>query len=276
VITPRYFDTIDVAPTRGRTFTRADGPDAAPVAIANERFVSLFFPDQDPLGRRIKLGEEDEPWRTIVGVVPDLHLGGAIGAVDPRHEGVYIPLQQNAIDFMSLMIRTEDAPMTMTSAVQDQIHAIDPTLPIYWVRSLNEQYRRDTWFYRAFGTLFMAFGLAALMLATIGLYGVMSFSASNRTREIGIRMALGARARSVIGLILRLGAADLAVGLVLGLGLASLLSRALGTMFFGVEPWDPAIFAAVLLTLTVTGLVASLIPARRATRVDPLEALTYE
>jgi putative ABC transport system permease protein len=276
VVTPRYFDTIDVAPIRGRVFARTDGPDGAPVAVVNERFVSLFFPNEDPLGRRIKLGDENEPWLTIVGVVPDLHLGGAIGFVDPKNEGVYIPLSQNTINFMSIMMRTEEAPTTYTAMVQDRIQAIDPTLPIYWVRSLSEQYRLDTWFYRAFGTLFMSFGVAALILATIGLYGVMSFSAQNRTREIGIRMALGAGARSVLALILRFGAIQLGVGLLLGVALAAFLSRALGMLLVGVDPWDPAIFGIVLLTLAATGILASFIPARRATRVDPVDALTYE
>ena len=104
MITPRFFDIVDVKPVRGRTFDRADGPDAQPVAIVNERFAELFFKDRDPLGARIKLGADDVPWRTIVGVVPDLYLGGAIGAFNPQHEGVYIPLAQNVINFMSLVV----------------------------------------------------------------------------------------------------------------------------------------------------------------------------
>lgn len=276
VITPGYFDVIDVMPLEGRTFTRADTKDTQPVAIVNERFVDLFLPDEEPIGKRIKLGEDDEPWRTIVGVVPDLHLGGAIGNFDKRHEGVYLPLSQNVIDFMSLFVRTEQAPMTLTSMVQDEVNAIDPTLPIYWVRSLNEQYALDTWFYRAFGTLFMAFGVAALALATIGLYGVMSFSASNRTREIGVRMALGAGAKNVMLLIVRLGATQIVTGLVLGVAFALVLSRALGVLLFNVDPWDPFIFATVIVTLAVTGLLASVVPARRATRIDPVDALGYE
>ena len=141
---------------------------------------------------------------------------------------------------------------------------------------MNDQYALDTWFYRAFGTLFVAFGIAALALATIGLYGVMSFAASNRTREIGVRMALGAGAKNVMMLILKLGATQIAIGLVLGLALALVLSRALGAMLFNVDPWDPTIFVTVVLTLAATGLVASLIPAWRATRVDPVDALSYE
>ena len=276
VITPRYFDIVDVTPVRGRAFERSDGPDAPPVAIVNQRFVELFFKDRDPLGARIKLGPDDVPWRTIVGVVPDLHLGGAIGAFNPQHEGVYIPLAQNVINFMSLVVRTDQAAMSYTATIQDEVHRRDRALPLYWVRSLADQYRLDTWFYRAFGTLFVAFGLAALAMATIGLYGVMSFSTGNRTREIGVRMALGAERRNVLLMILRQGAWQIAAGLALGLGVAALLSRGLGILLFGVRPWDPAVFAVVVLSLAAAGTLASFIPARRATRIEPVEALRLD
>jgi predicted permease len=276
VITPSYFDIVGVRPVRGRVFARTDGPDTEPVAIINERFAELLFPGRDPLGSRVKLGEDDAPWRTIVGIVPDLYLGGAIGANNPRHEGVYIPLAQNVINFMSLAVRTEQAPQSYAATIQDEVNQIDAALPLYWVRSLADQYALDTWFYRVFGTLFVAFGLAALALATIGLYGIMSFSAGNRTREIGVRMALGAGARNVMMLIVRQGAWQLAAGLTLGLAFAALLSRGLGILLFGVEPWDPFIFGAVVLTLTAAGLLACVIPARRATHVDPVEALRYD
>ncbi|MDH4064439.1 MAG: ABC transporter permease [Acidobacteriota bacterium] len=276
VITPGYFDVVGVRPVRGRAFSRTDGPDAEPVALVNERFVELFFAGRDPLGARIKLGQDDVPWRTIVGVVPDLYLGGAIGALNPRHEGVYVPLAQNVINFMSLAVRTEQAPMSYTATIQAEVNQIDPALPLYWVRSLSDQYSLDTWFYRAFGTLFVAFGIAALAMATIGLYGIMAFSAGNRRREIGVRMALGADRQSVMRLILRQGAWQLGAGLALGLGLAALLSQGLGILLFGVEPWDPIIFGAVVTALAAAGLLACAIPARRATRVDPVEALRYD
>jgi predicted permease len=276
VITSRYFDVFDVAPVRGRTFTDADRPDTQPVAIVNERFVRLFMPEGDPLGRRIRLGDDAEPWRTIVGVVPDMHLGGAIGANNPRHEGAYVPLAQNTINFMTLLVRTEPPPMTLASAIQGEINKIDSALPLYWVRSLADQYSLDTWFYRAFGTMFMAFGFAALLLATVGLYGVMSFSVGQRTREIGVRMALGAEAKSLLMLVLAQGAFQVGVGLLIGVGIAALLSRGLGILLFGVEPWDTTIFIAVVVTLASAGMMACLFPARRATRVDPIDALRYE
>jgi ABC-type antimicrobial peptide transport system permease subunit len=246
------------------------------VAIVNERFVSLFFQNKDPLGARIKLGPGDVPWRRIVGVVPDLYLGGAVGAINPRHEGVYIPLAQNVINFMSLVVRTEQSPASYAGTIQDEVNRMDAALPLYWVRSLSDQYSLDSWFYRAFGSLFVAFGLAALAMATIGLYGIMAFSASSRTREIGVRMALGADRRNVLLLILRQGVWQIGVGLALGLGLAALLSRALNTMLFNVRPWDPAIFGAVVAALALAGLVACLIPASRATRTEPVDALRYD
>jgi predicted permease len=276
VVTPGYFDVVAVRPVRGRTFARTDSAGSQPVAIVNERFAALLFKDRDPLGARIKLGADDAPWRTIVGVVPDLHLGGAIGALNPRHEGVYLPLAQNVINFMSLVVRTDQAAMSHTATIQAEVHRLDPALPLYWVRSLAEQYALDTWFYRAFGTLFVAFGLAALAMATIGLYGVMSFSAGTRTREIGVRMALGAERGSVLRMILGQGLGQIAAGLALGLILAALLSRGLGILLFGVRPWDPAVFAAVVVALAAAGTLASFIPARRATRIEPVDALRLD
>ena len=276
VISPGYFDAFDVKAVKGRTFTDADQAESLPVAVVNERFVERFLGRADPIGRQIRLGEDAGPWRTIVGVVPNMHLGGALGRIDTQDEGVYLPLDQNVINFMTLVVRTERDPMTYASAIQSEVNAIDPALPLYWVRSLEEQYRLDTWFFRAFGTLFMAFGFAALALAVVGLYGMMSFSVGQRTREIGVRMALGAPADRILRLVLGQGSLQLAIGVLLGLGLAALLSRGLGILLFGVRPWDPAVFAVVVATLGLSGLAACFIPARRATRVEPIDALRCE
>ena len=278
VVSPGYFDTLEVAPVRGRVFDRTDTPDTAPVAIVNEQFVALYLDDGDPIGQQIKLGDDEEPWRTVVGVVPNLHMGGiGAGGGVPQHEGVYVPLTQDVPSYVYIFMRTAQDPMTLTSAVQASIRAIDPQLPIYWVRSMNEQFAMNAVFFEIFGTLFTAFGVAALLLATIGLYGVMSFSASNRTREIGVRMALGAQGRNVLLLILRRGALQLAIGLVLGLGLAGLLAQGLQVMLFNINPWEnTVIFTTVVVTLSLAGLVACFIPAQRAAQVSPVEALRYE
>ena len=278
VVSPGYFNALEVTPVRGRMFDRSDTPDTAPVAIVNEQFVALYLDDGDPIGQQIKLGDDEEPWRTVVGVVPDLNMGGRGGGSDvPQHEGVYVPLAQDVANYVYVFLRTAQDPMTLTSAVQASIGAIDPLLPLYWVRSLNEQYALTTLFYEIFGTLFTAFGVAALLLATIGLYGVMSFSASNRTREIGVRMALGAHRRNVLLLMLRRGALQLVIGLFLGLGLAGLLAQGLQALFFNVSPREnTVIFVTVVLTLSLAGLAACVVPARRAAQVSPVDALRYE
>lgn len=272
VVSADYFTLLGVRPLTGRVFGAGDRVDTAPVALVNERFVKSFLSAGDPIGARVRVGDNDAPWRTVVGVVPDLHLGG-FGNAEARDEGVYVPLAQNTINFMSLLVRTERAPASVASAVQAQVTAIDPTLPLYWVRSLDEQYALDSWFFRAFGGLFMAFGFSALALATIGLYGVMSFAVGNRTREFGVRMALGAKIGDVWRLVLTQGAWQLAVGLGLGLVVAAALARSLATFLFGVRPWDPLVFLMVVATLAAAGIAACAIPARRATRVDPMSAL---
>jgi predicted permease len=276
VITPAYFDIFDIKPVAGRTFTDADGPDARPVAVVTERFAQRFLPTGDPLGQQIRLGDNDAPWRTIVGVVPDMHVGGAFVSNGVRDEGVYVPLAQSVINFMSLIVRTAHDPMSYAAAIQAEVNTIDPALPLYWVRSLDQQYALDTWFFRAFGTLFAVFGIAALILAVVGLYGVMSFAVTQRTREIGVRMALGAESRRIVELVLGSGARQLGVGIALGVAVAAALSRALQAMFFGVSPWNPTVFGAVIVTLSVAALVACLIPAARAIRLNPVDALRYE
>ena len=276
VITPAFFDVFDVKVVAGRSLTDADRDGTLPVAIVNQRFVQRFIGGRDPLGRKVRLGDDDAPWRTVVGVVPDMHLGGTFAQLDPHDEGVYLPLAQNVINFMSLIVRTERDPNASAAAIQSEVNKIDPALPLYWVRSLEQQYRMDTWFFRAFGTLFMAFGFAALALAVAGLYGVMSFSVSQRTREIGVRMALGSQARDILQLVLRQGSLQLAIGVLAGVAFAAALSRALQAMLFGVNPWDPIVFAVVVATLGLAGIAACLIPASRAMRLDPVDALRYE
>ena len=278
VVSPDFFDALGTAPVRGRVFGRTDTPDTAPVAIVNEQFVALYLDGGDPIGQQIKLGDDEEPWQTVVGVVQDLNMGGIGGGGGvPQHEGVYVPLAQNVANYVYLFVRTAQDPLTLTSAIQASVGAIDPRLPLYWVRSLNEQYALNVLFFEIFGTLFTAFGVAALLLATIGLYGVMSFSASNRTREIGVRMALGAQSQSVLMLILRRGALHLAIGLFVGLGLAVLLVQGLQAIFFNINPSENAfVFATVVVTLSLAGLTACFVPARRAAHVSPVEALRYE
>jgi len=275
VITPGFFETFDVELLRGRDFTVQDDADALPVAIVNESFAAKFFPDSDPLGRRFRMGasESEAPWLTVVGVAPDMYMSGPD---NEQPEGFYVPVPQNTQRFMSIALRADGPPMALAPVVRDEVIAIDENLPIYWVRTLSDAIRAGTWFYIVFGTLFMVFGAVALLLAAIGLYGVMAFSVSRRTKEVGVRMALGAETGHVLKMVLKQGMFQLAFGVVLGLGLGALLSFALRIILFDVEPLDPTIFAAIVVVLVGTGMLATLLPARRATRVDPIIALRYE
>jgi ABC-type antimicrobial peptide transport system permease subunit len=209
-----------------------------------------------------------------VGVVQDMYLGGPDNN-DP--EGVYVPLAQNDARFLSISMRAAGgAAMSLAPMVRDEVIGIDSDLPLYWVRTLDTAIAENTWFYRVFGVLFMVFGGVALFLGAVGLYGVMAFSVSRRTQELGVRMALGAQAGDVMKLVMRQGLVQLGIGLFLGLGIAALLSRGLEIVLFEVEPWDPMIFFLISLVLFVAGMLATYVPARRATLVDPVQALRYE
>lgn len=273
IVSPGFFATLGVPLVEGREFGTLDRPEGQPVAIVNQNFVARYLAGEDPIGRRLRFGRGDEePWRTIVGVVPDLHLQG-INNQDDFAEGVYLPLAQSPLRFASILVRTPLPPMELAATVRQDVMALDPNLPLYQVNTLRTQIISQMWFYNVFGTLFMVFGFAALLLAAIGLYGVMAFSVSRRTQELGVRMALGARATDVVGMVLRQGMSQLGLGVLLGLGLALLLSRALSIILFQVQPWDPSIFAVIVLSLIATGLLACYLPARRAARVNPVTAL---
>lgn len=275
-VTPGFFDTFGIGVLQGRAIGTQDRTDAAPVVVVNQAFVKEFLNGESPLGRRIRFGTgtSTDPWRTVVGVVPDIFTGDA---EHPRAPMVFAPLPQLHVNFVSLAVRTGGGdPMALTGAVRDAVARLDPDIPLYWVYSMDEALARPTWFYRVFGTMFMIFGVIALFLASIGLYAVMAFSVSRRARELGIRMALGAQARDVVRLVLRQGAIQLAVGMVVGLAIATGVSSLLQILLFEVQPRDPAIFASVVGVLTFAGLLACLVPAQRATRVAPAVALHTE
>ncbi len=275
IITPNYFETFDVGLLQGRAFTWSDNVDALQVAVVNDGFARKFFDGESPIGRRIRFGGEDSerPWRTIVGMVPDMYMDGID---DDEHEGMYVPLLQSDARFMSIAARTAADPMSLAPVIRDVVIAIDADLPIYFVDSMDGRIRQATWFYGVFGTLFMVFGFVALFLASIGLYGVMAFSVSRRTQEVGVRMALGAQGSDVLRLIFKQGLLQLGIGLLLGLGLAAALSNAMQIVLFRVEPTDPIIFVTIAAVLTLTGLAACFVPAKRATTVDPVIALRFE
>ncbi len=278
-VTPGFFRTFGTALVRGREFNASDDGTSAPVAIVNQAFIDKFLPGREALGQRFaeRTGNDSlAPWKTIVGVVPNLHMEG-FDTDDRRPYGYYVPLAQRDVRFATIVIHVSgpDA-MTLTGSVREVVRSMNPNLPIFEVNSMQGAIRQESWFFYVFGTLFIAFGAAALFMATVGLYGVLSFSVSRRMKEMGIRMALGASARDVIRLVMRQGGKQIAVGLGLGLLAAYGLTRVIGILMFEVQPRDPPVFAMVVLVIAAVGMLASLVPARRATRAQPTVALRHE
>jgi len=277
LVGPGYFATLGVEVLRGRDFDSQDLASGEPVAIVNESFVARHFPGGDALGRRLRVGLSGsaEPWRTIVGVVPDLQMQGM---QDTRSDqsGFYVPIQQSDARFMSILARGPDRPMEITEAVRSAVASVHADTPLYFVQTLQSRIDEETWIFDIFGSLFLAFGAVALFLASVGLYGVMAFAVARRTPEVGIRLALGATSAQVLALVLKQGLGQVAIGLVAGAGIALLASRGLAIVLFEISPYDPVVFGGIALLLAATGLLATLIPARRASRADPAIALRYD
>jgi predicted permease len=274
-VSPGFFETFEIRATKGRLLDATDREAGLPTAVVNQAFADEFFKNQDPLGRRIRLGgrTSERQWMTVVGVVPSLYSGDP---EEPRRPVFYVPLAQNHSSFASMAVATTGNPMALTQQVRQTVASLNPDIPIYFVYSMAEAFERPTWFIRVFGTMFMIFGFIALFLASVGLYAVMSFAVSRRVREVGIRMALGAQARDVVRMIFRQGAWQMGLGLVLGLALAYGVANLMTIILFDVQPRDPSIFGSVVVVLAMAGLAACFMPARRATRVDPLVALRSE
>ncbi|MFI5280556.1 MAG: ABC transporter permease [Gemmatimonadales bacterium] len=275
-VSPGFFGAFALHALEGRVLGPGDIGGAAQVAVVTKNFASRYFPGTSPLGRRVRFGNSDSPapWLTIVGVLPNVWYQGTD---DNTPETILTPIAQADYRFLSVAVATDGGdPLRFADPVRAAVAAVNPDLPIYFVRTLQRFIDDNGWFYRVFGVLFMAFGFAALLLAAIGVYGVMSFSVARRTQEVGVRMALGAGGRQVLRMFLRQGAVQVGAGLVIALGLAILLSKGLKIVLFQVNTSNPLMFAGVMGALALTGLVATLIPARRAARVHPMEALRYE
>jgi len=278
IVTPGYFDTFQTPLLGGREFTTGDVKTSQPVAIINASFARTHFEAQDPIGRqfkRIRPGSQ-EPWLTVVGVVPDLLMEG-IGNNNASPVGYYIPISQSDVaNGVRIAVRAEGDAAGATAGLRAAVAAMDSDLAVYEITTLRAVIDRQTVFYSVFGTFFMAFGACALFLAAAGLYGVMSFAVTQRTREMGVRSALGAEGRSLVGLVMRRSVVQLTLGLAVGLGLALGVSGALQPVLYHVDPRDGGVFAAVAAALAVVGLVASFLPARRVTTIDPVVALGAE
>ncbi len=277
VVSPSFFETFGVEVRSGRGFAPADASASEPVTIINQSFADRFFAGEDPIGRQIRQGrsESGEPWRTVVGVVPDMHMEG-LGDLDADPAGFYVPLAQGDLRTATVAIASGGAPMSLTPSVRRAITDLHPDTPLFSVRPHGTAIRENLWFVDLFGSMFAAFGVIALLLAVAGLYGVMASSVARRTHELGIRMALGAEAREILHETLRDGLLQILWGLSGGLALALAISRGLRALFVLVQPWDPSVYLTVGAVLVLTGLIASLVPGLRATRVDPIQALRYE
>jgi len=277
-VTPGWFGLFGLAPLEGRLLGPEDDASGLPVAVVSKGFATKHFGTGSAVGQRIRFGgaESREPWRTIVGVIPDVWFDGN----DNNHRlgtTALVPIQQGNYQFLSVLVAAGGAdPMALRTPVEGAVTRIDPDQPMYWSRTLDEAIYQSGWFYEVFGALFVAFGGAALFLATVGVYGVVSFGVAQRTREVGVRMALGAGSQDVLGLFLKQGAVQVAVGLSVGLVLAFFLGKGLGLVLFQVNTANPLMYAGVNVVLALTCLAAIFLPARRALRVDPIVALRYE
>jgi putative ABC transport system permease protein len=275
VISPDYFKAMGIAILKGRDFDERDARDAAKVTIIDERLAREYWPDQDPLGKRIRFGppEDNEPWHTIVGVVREVKHNRLDAST---RMSVYLPFAQIPIGGSSLAIRLSGRPETITGAVRAQLKELDPDLPLTEVRPMTEVVARSVWQPRLYTALFGVFAAVALILAAVGIYGVMSYAVTQRTREIGLRMALGAQKQDVLKLVVGHGVVITAIGIGAGLGAAVGLTRLMSSLLFGVTATDPITFAAVSVVLAGVALGACFVPAVRAAKVDPMVALRYE
>jgi putative ABC transport system permease protein len=277
-ITPRFFDVVGVALLRGRSFHHLDGAPGAETVIINELLAERFFPGEDPIGRRLRFterqpvpGRPPDAWRTIVGMVPTIRHGSSQDVY--LNSVAYVPYRQDSAANASLLVRSVLPPAVVMEAVRREVHDVDPDQPVHAMQTLPQMLAATRWWHQSFGVMFGLFAVIALVLSSVGLYAVMAYSVTQRTQEIGVRMAVGARGRQVWWMIVRRGLVQLAIalpfGLVGALGMGVMFER----MLVEMTPGDPATFVAVTVLLTVVALAACVLPAMRATRVDPVIAL---
>ena len=254
----------------GREFALSDIDTSQLVAIVNQEFARRYWPNEDTLGKRLRA---DGKWFTVVGVAHNSDIDTLNQKPKPF---VYLPLFQDYDSRVAIHARVAGNPLAYVSAVQNAIHELDGDLPLFDLMTLESRIQLNTTDERIGGVFVGAFGILALVLAAVGVYGVLAYTTRQRTHELGLRIALGAEPRDVFGLVLRQGAVLAISGIVIGLAASFALTRALSSTLFGVSATDPLTFAAVALLLLLVALLACYIPARRAMRTDPLTALRYE
>ncbi|HEY1338042.1 MAG TPA: FtsX-like permease family protein, partial [Bryobacteraceae bacterium] len=271
-----YFETMGIPLVRGRDFQDSDGPSSPIVAIVSDTLAAQLWPGQDPIGKRFKGGRSDStnPWFSIVGVINEMKYRGLPNnpTADPD---MFLPFAERARNF-ALLVRTPLDPASLAPSVRKVLRDADPAAVIFNVSTMEEAVATQTASARFMGWLMGLFAASALLLAAIGIYGVMAYTVSRRTQEIGIRMALGAPRSGVVRAVVSHGMALVALGLALGAAVARSLAQFLGTLLYGVTASDLATFAAAPLILAAAALLACLIPAARATRIDPALALRGE
>lgn len=281
IVGESYFRVMGVSPRGGRVFATVDAAGALPVAIVNQALVEHAWPGQDPVGRRLRLLERPDgaprgaplapgPWLTVVGVVPDILQDDESFEISPT---IYLPFRQRPQSGMEIVVRTRVPPSTLGDAIRQAVRSLDDDMAVRSLRSLEESLWLRNWRYHVFGTMFGIFAVIALVLASTGLYAVIAHSVSQRTREIGVRVTLGATPWRIVALVFRQGLAQLSAGLVLGVAGALAATGVLRTMLVGVSAADPWTFAGVSLVLALACALGCAIPARRAMRVDPVVAL---
>jgi predicted permease len=275
LVSPNYFRTMETPLKRGRFFTDADDRQAPQVVIIDEALAARYFNNRDPVGLRMKRGgpASEAPWMTIVGLVGNIKSDG-FDKPDQPH--LYFPIYQNPSYAMAIYMRTDVAPLTLTQSVREQVRALDRDLPVFGERTMS-QVAAESMSQRRFAMQLVGlFGILALLLAAVGIYGVIAYSVTQRTREIGIRVALGASRSEILRWVLKQGMILTMAGVVIGLVGAVALTRLLRSLLFGVGPTDLVTYGVLAALLTIVALLACYIPARRATKVDPLIALRYE
>jgi predicted permease len=273
-ITPDYFQAMQIPLIAGETFRFSDIASDSNKVIVSAQFAQRFLPAGAPLSKRIRLGAAGAPWSTVIGVVGDVHSMGLDHAVDPV---VYVPYSGKIhARLASIVLRSNQDPRSLIPMVRAQFAAVDPSQPVFDVATMQQRIDDSIETPRFYMTLLTLFASLALLLATVGIYGVISYFVSQRTHEIGIRMALGAAPGEVVRLILRQGVVMILVGLALGLGGSLALTRYLANLLFDISPTDPFTIVSVAALLVIVALAACYTPARRAAIVDPLVALRYE
>jgi putative ABC transport system permease protein len=278
VTTPDYFRVMGDQLLAGRDFNSADGTPSALNVIVNRQCAETLWHGENAIGKRIRFYKKDvaQPWLTVVGIVPNIPDTNQDRSNANRHAIVYVPYGLENSSSMFVAARTSVPPSTLKQVFRREVQAVDNDLPVLNLRTMDEQLEQQNWPYRVFGTLFAIFAAIALGLASVGLYAVIAHSVSQRTQEIGVRIALGARDSNILRLVFAQGMTQLAIGLVIGLAAALAVTKVLKALLVDVSPTDPTTFVTVTFVLALAAGLGCLIPARRAMRVDPIEALRHE